>query len=141
MSDKQTGQCLCGGVKFETGAVHQIDVCHCKMCRRWSAGPFIGADFRSGVTVTEDATLAWYESSDWARRGFCKNCGASLFYCLKEDPNFWSISAGALDLPDGLSLGKEIFVDEKPGYYDLAGDHPRLTAAEFMAQLAPPADD
>lgn len=141
MTEKLNGKCLCGDVQFETGMPHQIDVCHCSMCQRWAAGPFVGADFRGGVTITRDDGLAWYDSSDWAKRGFCKNCGSSLFYRLKEDPDFWAIAAGALSLPAGMSLGKEIFVEEKPDYYAMAGDHPRLTGAEFMASLQAKPDD
>ncbi len=135
MSEPIKGRCLCGAVEFEVAEVREVDACHCSMCRHWTGGVFIGADVRGGVTLTKDESLAWYDSSDWAKRGFCKICGASLFYRLKPDPDVWAISAGALDLPAGLSIGKEIFVDEKPDYYDLAGDQPRLTAAEFMAQL------
>jgi len=32
-------------------------------------------------------------------------------------------------------LAGEIFIDDKPHVYDLAGDHPRMTGAEFMASL------
>jgi hypothetical protein len=141
MTDKIKGHCLCGSVTFETVAPHSIDVCHCSMCRRWVGGPFVGADFRGGVTVTNDATLVWYDSSEWAKRGFCSTCGSSLFYRLKADEAFWAICAGTLDLPEGSALGKEIFVDEKPGYYALAGEHPRLTGAEFMASMQSAPDD
>jgi len=136
-----SGKCLCGDVQFETPMPRHIDACHCDMCRRWNGGPFIGADFRENITLTKDTGLKWYDSSDWAKRGFCKTCGCSLFYCLKDNPNFWSIAGGALDLPDGLSLGKEIFIDEKPDYYDLAGDHPRLTGAEAFAAFTLEQDD
>ncbi len=139
--NKLTGHCLCGGVQFETPMPGHIDACHCDMCRRWNGGPFIGADFRHGITLTQADSLAWYDSSDWAKRGFCKICGTSLFYCLKEDPNFWSISGGTLNLPEGLTLGKEIFIDEKPDYYDLAGDQPKLTGAEALAAFTAGQDD
>jgi len=129
------GQCLCGDVQFETPLPGHIDACHCTTCRNWNGGPFIGADFRDGIKITKDKGLTWYESSDWAKRGFCKTCGASLFYCLKNDPYFWSVAGGALNLPNGLALGKEIFIDEKPDYYNLAGEHKRLTGAEAFAEF------
>jgi len=129
------GQCLCGDVQFETPMPGHIDACHCTTCRNWNGGPFIGADFREGITLTKDTGLTWYESSEWTKRGFCKTCGSSLFYCLKDNPDFWSIAGGALDLPSGLSLGKEIFIDEKPDYYDLSGDQRRLTGAEAFAEF------
>jgi len=133
MSGKLKGQCLCGDVQFETPMPGHIDACHCTTCRSWTGGPFVGADFRDGITLTKTDGLTWYESSEWAKRGFCKTCGSSLFYCLNDNPGFWSVASGALDLPAGLHLGKEIFIDEKPDYYDLAGDQPRLTGAEAFA--------
>ncbi len=133
--NKITGSCLCGEVQFEAPALHHLDVCHCKMCQRWNGGPFFGADYREPVTITKGETLSWYDSSEWARRGFCNKCGSSLFYRLKDNDSFWAVSAGALDLPSGISIEKEIFIDEKPDYFELAGDRPRLTGHEFFAQL------
>jgi hypothetical protein len=34
-------------------------------------------------------------------------------------------------------LAEEIFIDEKPGYYDFAGERDRLTAAEVRAKYSP----
>lgn len=141
MTMTHKGHCLCGAVQFEVDAVHEIDVCHCNTCRRWNGGPFVGADIRGQVRFTSDETLTWYESSEWAKRGFCNKCGASLFYKLNEQDDFWSISAGALDLPDGLAIAKEIFVDEKPDYYNFSGDQPRHTGPEFLAMIQGQSDD
>ena len=136
-----TGKCLCGAVEFEIDAVQEIDVCHCNMCRSWNGGPFVGADIRGSVRFKSDDTLKWYASSDWAKRGFCGKCGASLFYKLNNQDDFWSISAGVFDLPNGLSIGKEIFVDEKPDYYDFSGNQPRYTGPEFLAMIQGQADE
>ncbi len=136
MNTIHKGQCLCGDVEFETPAPSHIDACHCKMCQTWTGSIFIGADFREGITITNDKGLTWYESSEWAKRGFCQTCGSSLFYCLKDNNNFWAVAAGCLDLPTSTTLNKEIFIDEKPNYYTLAGDHSRQTGAEFLATLS-----
>jgi len=136
MTARIEGNCLCGGVEFNTGDIHHLDACHCSMCQRWTGGPFLGADYRNGdVQITKNDTLKWFESSDWAKRGFCSNCGSSLFYRLNDVPEFWAVCAGALNLPKDTSITKEIFIDEKPDYYKLAGDRDRLTGAEFLAQL------
>ena len=130
------GKCLCGDVQFTTPKPAAVDACHCDTCQGWVGGPFIGADFyEGGITFTKEDGLTWYASSDWAKRGFCKTCGSSLFYRLNDNEGFWAICAGALDLPEGYKMGKEIFIDSKPEYYSLAGDHPRMTGEEFMASL------
>lgn len=134
-ANKIIGQCLCGDVQFEINPPEGVDVCHCKMCRNWLGGPFIGVDVQGGIHFNQDSSLTWYESSEWAKRGFCKTCGSSLFYTLKENPDFWSVTAGSLDLSDGLHIGKEIFIDEKPDYYDFTGQQTRMTGAEFFAHI------
>lgn len=106
------------------------------MCRKWTGGAFLGVDYSAGgVEITESETLSWYDSSEWAQRGFCNRCGSSLFYRVKEDDSFMAICAGALEIPEGLSLQKEIFIDEKPDYYSFAGDQKTFTGAEFFASM------
>lgn len=136
MARKIHGQCLCGGVAFDVIAEDKLDVCHCKMCQRWTGSVFIdlGVEDRD-ITFTADETLTWYDSSEWAKRGFCNRCGSSLFYRMKEDGAKWAVLAGTLDLPDGMHIHEEIFIDEKPDYYDLAGDRARLTGAEILARF------
>lgn len=48
------------------------------------------------------------------------------------------LSVGALDDSAPFTLAGEIYIDEKPDFYDLAGDHPRMTGAEFLASLQLP---
>lgn len=131
------GQCLCGSVAFELkNDIKHVDACHCKMCQHWSGGAFIGVSASDDdINFKADSTLTWYNSSAWARRGFCSKCGSSLFYKLIKKVDYWAISSGALSLPDGIEMEKEIFVDEKPDYYAFTGDHPRLTREETMAMI------
>jgi hypothetical protein len=126
------GACHCGGIKFELPASDHIDACHCDICRRLTSGPFIGLDCHAGFNLTKSESLKWYESSGWARRGFCSICGANLFYNLKGSETY-SVSAGALNIPHGTQLTKEIFIDEKPDYYAIAGERTRLTGEEVFA--------
>jgi len=121
------GQCDCGAVAFEvTGARADISVCHCGQCRRtsghcWAAtnAPF------DQVKFTNDAGLKWYTSSDWAKRGFCKDCGSSLFYRMNSEAGI-GIAAGCFDGPTGFKVAKHIFVADKGDYYDIADDAPQI---------------
>jgi hypothetical protein len=132
-----SGRCLCGAVRFETlgPAKRAIDVCHCAMCRRWGSGPFIGLGYDGEVVFEGAANIGVYTSSGWAERGFCKTCGTSLYWHFLGSDHY-SFAAGTLDDPSGLDLAYQIFIDEKPAYYDLANDTPRLTGAEAMAAFA-----
>ena len=130
----QKGQCLCGGVKFEADVNDfGIHACHCTMCRTWSSSPLFAVGVAS-ITFEDEANISAYASSDWAERGFCKQCGTSLFYRLKET-NHHIVCCGLFEDQSQFKLEGEIFVDENPGGYAFAGEHPRLTGEEFMASL------
>lgn len=132
---KQNGKCLCGAVTVQaTIPEPEIHACHCNMCRRWSSSPLF-AVMTEQVSFSGEAHIRHYESSEWAERGFCSKCGTSLFYRLKE-PNQYLLCTGLFDA--AFELTGEIYVDENPGGYAFAGDHPRLTGDEFMASLQPP---
>ena len=127
-----TGRCLCSRVRYVAQDVEtDIHSCHCGMCRRWSGGPVFAAGVAS-VSFEGEENLTRYASSDWAERGFCKNCGTNLFYHLKQ-PDHYVMWISTMDDLAPFKLTGEIYIDDKPDFYDLAGDHPRLTGEEFLA--------
>jgi len=77
------------------------------------------------LTIESESTLSWYQSSDRAERGFCTNCGSSLFY-RPIDSDHVSVAMGALDRPTGTHLRRHIFVADKGDYYDIADGLPQL---------------
>jgi hypothetical protein len=134
-STKHTGRCLCGAVTYEgSGAIHGPHVCHCRQCARWGGGPAIGLEFSEGIQF--QGPVKWYRSSEWAERGFCSECGSTIFYRL-VDGSVFSVGAGSVDDQSALhAIGQHIFVDSKPGYYDFADNSPRLTSDEFLAMIS-----
>ena len=86
------------------------------------------------IDFTGEQFIKRYDSSQWAERGFCSECGTNLFYHLKGTPTY-IVATGSFDDQAQFALTGEIYVDEKPPAYDFAGDHPRQTAAEFEATL------
>ena len=126
MTDSPTshgGGCQCGAVRYEvTGKLRGVVNCHCDICRRLH-GAF-GAYTKianADLAVTEERGLAWYQSSATARRGFCRDCGASLFW---QPAGFatTSIAAGSLDQPSGLKTIGHIYIAEKADFYEIADD-------------------
>ena len=138
-AQKRTGGCLCGAVRF-TAVPEKSDfgVCHCGMCRRWSAGPFFALECGGTVEVDDASNLGIYRSSEWAERCFCKVCGTPLFYRL-VGKDFYAVSAEAFDDRHELVMTSQIFIDEKPAYYDFANKTHNMTGAEVFAAFAPPA--
>lgn len=126
------GKCLCGAVRFQLReAAQETTLCHCAMCRNWCGGmPFAGVNAK--VTLQQSDSLRWWNSSEWGERGFCGDCGSSLFW-RSPGLDIWEISAGALACSDGLKLAGHIFIDNKAAFYELADNAPRHTGAEHTA--------
>ena len=134
----RAGGCLCGAVRFtarldRTG----FGVCHCKMCQRWSGGPFAAITVPGdGVDWQGAEAIGRIRSSDWAERGWCTLCGSGLFYRITAPgphAGDWEIPIGLFDDANGLTLEREIFIDRKPDSYALAGHHQTMTEAEVIA--------
>jgi|SRR5277367_4408635 len=125
MDSVVSGGCMCRAVRYEVrGPLRDVICCHCQQCRQ-SSGHFVAATAcrKSNFHLLSAETLAWYSFVPGLRRGFCKNCGASLFF---EDINGerLSIAAGTLDLPQGLRIAAHIYAAEKGDYYSITDDVP-----------------
>ena len=132
-----TGICLCGAVKVSaTAKKPSVAACHCDMCRRWSAGPFMAVNCQS-VSFEGDENIGRIRSSDWAERGYCTKCGSNLFYHLVDSSDY-QISAGLFDDQSMLRLSLQVFIDSKPQYYEFSNETKTMTAAEVIAAFAPP---
>src|SRR5262245_3653990 len=97
------GGCLCGAVRYELrGESTSVTYCHCSMCRKWHGhvGAYAAVD-RASFVITEPRALAWYASSPKVRRGFCRECGSSLFYDHADLPKM-AFAAGTVDQPTNL---------------------------------------
>ncbi|WP_421863335.1 GFA family protein [Motiliproteus sp.] len=138
---KVSGRCLCGAVAV---AVQQVDPsvssCHCRMCRRWGGGPLHALDCGADVAFTGVDHIATFDSSEWAERGFCRDCGTHLFYRIKASGQY-ILPVGLLDDEPSWQLQAQIFVDEKPAYYNFAESTKMMTGAEVFAMYAPPEID
>ncbi|WP_100902065.1 GFA family protein [Nostoc flagelliforme] len=132
------GSCLCRAVSFSTTSMSKnVGACHCGMCRNWGGGPLLVVDCESDVNFSGEENIGVYQSSQWAERGFCKQCGSYLFYKLKQN-NQYFIPVGLFENCEGLVLDHQVFIDEKPKYYCFANQTENLTGAEVFAQFAPP---
>jgi hypothetical protein len=117
-----TGKCLCGAVRFEVeGPLRDVVVCHCGECRRWSGHVWAATAVDRGcLRIAEHGALRWIDSPECvthARRGFCAECGSSLFWDAPGRDTI-SIAAGALDAPTGLSTEREIYTEFAGDYYE-----------------------
>lgn len=115
---ERRGQCLCGGISFTvTGKMRDVVWCHCGQCLHWHGhiGGYTAGTWPD-IALRGADRIAWYKSSDTARRGFCRDCGSSLFW-EGANRDYVSIAAGALELPTGLVTARHIYVEDKGDYY------------------------
>lgn len=121
-----TGRCLCGAVRFEVrGPLRDVLLCHCVECRRWSGHVFAATSAkRDDLVLLDETALRWIPSPDSesdARRGFCGDCGSSLFWDAPGRDTI-SIGVGSLDEPTGLKTIGHVYAGQAGDYYDLPDD-------------------
>ncbi len=121
------GSCLCGKVKIEvSGSLRSPDGCHCHQCRKITGHFLVSTDIpRSALKVTGGEFVKWFRSSDKVQRGFCAECGSTLFW----DPlsNDWtSVAMGVFDDATEVCMDKHIYVASKGDYYDINDDLPQF---------------
>lgn len=137
---KLSGGCLCGAAKFTaTPENHHVGACHCDMCRRWTAGPFLTVGCTDTLEIEDNSAISVYKSSEWAERHFCSKCGSTLWYKFVSS-NEHFVSAGVFDDTTGFKFQHQIFVDEKPDFYTFSNETKNMTGAEVIAAFAPPSD-
>ena len=127
------GKCLCGSIEIETPDQNDVGLCHCSVCRRWAGGPMFAVHCGSEVSFSGKKPSR-YQSSDWAERGFCPDCGTHLFYHLLPG-NEYILPAGLFQDQD-FHLSSEIFIDEKPVYYELKNETHKMTGQQVFEQFA-----
>ncbi len=122
-----TGGCHCGAVQYQVkGPLRGVVNCHCTECTRLNGhfGPHSKAQ-KAHVEFVRDDGLAWYKITEKASRGFCRRCGAGLFWD-HADQDAYGIVAGSLDQPTGLETIGHIFVAEKSDFYNITDGLPQF---------------
>jgi hypothetical protein len=118
----KTGSCLCGAVAFTVnGPMQDALACHCIQCRKqtgnyWTSSSVADAD----LVFDKKAGLKWYAASDQAKRGFCGECGSTLFW-KQNGAITTSICVGSIDGKTELKLAGHIYCDFAGDYYEIAG--------------------
>ena len=112
-----TGGCQCGAVRFRVeGALGDASICHCRMCQKAMG------NFYAPLVSVRSARLDWtrgepkkFQSSNYAFRGFCADCGTPLTY---EAPDGVALAIGAFDHPDEIAPVVQWGTEAKLPYVD-----------------------
>ena len=103
MANSTTGGCLCGELRYELGSpTDRIIQCHCRNCQKIS-----GAGASTNILIDTDQLVFTKgepkiyvdtaASGNKLNRGFCANCGSSLFSQRHNMMNKMVLKAGSLD--------------------------------------------
>ncbi|PSJ63938.1 GFA family protein [Pseudaminobacter soli (ex Li et al. 2025)] len=137
MSERKTGSCGCGAVRFTTsGPLRGVVYCHCSQCRKQSGHFFAATNVAdSDIEIKGAENITWYSGSEVARRGFCRVCGSALFW-KHDELDTISVLAGAFDTPSGLVADSHIFLADKGDYYEIDDGLPQFATSAPSVKVA-----
>lgn len=141
MTDR-AGRCLCGAVRFTARDVPAaFGACHCEMCRRWTGSALLGVTVPAGnVTWEGTGHIATRQTSAWAERAWCRECGSGLWFRVTTEGAYsgdLELPIGLFDDANGMAMTNEIYIDHKPDSYGFAGEGRTLmTRADCVAKFA-----
>ncbi len=142
MTDQGTirsGGCLCGAVRFDARNVPDtFGICHCPSCRRWTGSALFEVSIKSDdITWTGAEHIAMRQTSDWAERAWCRECGTVLYFRQTKEDKWYGgtdVPLGLFDDPNGFTLTHEIYTDQTPDGLHIADTgQKRLTRADVIA--------
>lgn len=109
-----TGQCACGAVTFKADVSKTFGVCHCRMCRRWVGGVWMGV--RTEKEPKINGPIKVWKSSKIANRANCENCGSAIWHRANIGKSA-TLGLGLFDDQTGWEMKRQIFIEEQPDHY------------------------
>jgi len=137
MSDKITGGCRCGAVRYECDAEPILaGHCHCTACQRAS-----GTDKNSAVALPQDAFRLTGEITEYtvkadsgndSTRGFCPTCGDPITGHNTGMAGMMMVTAASLDDPSVFQPQMDIFVASAQPWDHMDPDLPKFPGMPDM---------
>ena len=109
--------CLCNGISLKIkGEFRPVINCHCIQCAK-THGNYAAytSVLEENIVFKSKKTLKWYKSSTKAKRGFCNNCGASIFF--KRSESISELSRDAVPTRTGLPFSLYISISWTTALY------------------------
>lgn len=101
-------QCLCGSVSLQVEHNNEVHACHCDKCRSRSGGAAFALTAAAPPQIEGAENISRYQSSEWAQRAFCRQCGTDLFVQAGDD---YYVNAGLFADHAAFGLTMQIFID------------------------------
>ncbi len=128
------GSCLCNQVQYEIdGEFEDVLNCHCSMCRKLHASAFrtrAKIKTASWKTIQGEKFIKFYQSSPGEHKGFCAECGSSLFTKFDHYPDILGFPLGTLDTDPNVKPSRHIYVANKAAWHEITDNLPQQQALE-----------
>lgn len=133
MSEIMTGGCQCGRVRFEAEPTELLGYfCHCRMCQR-----AVGHVYAAFVNLPR-TKVRWtraepdrYDSSSFAKRGFCRACGTPLTFEY-DDGESMDLTLGAFDDPAAFGFKHHFGVESRVEAFRHTEGFPEYRASDYQ---------
>ncbi len=132
------GNCLCGAIEFTAELPSRwVAHCHCTMCQKAGGSAFItwvGLEENRCVIHDPQLQLQWFNSSNEAKRGFCKTCGSALFFKSSRWPDEIHVTLSNFQTPVDKAPQVHAFWDTHVDWVVLNDELPRKSAVEIFGE-------
>jgi len=122
------GACICGEVTFE---YHSPSLwcahCHCSLCQRAHGAPlvtWVGVS-QQRFALTTGNSLRWYGSSTDSERGFCCNCGSTLFFRSQRWPGEVHIARSNINDDIDIQPSTHVHCESQAHWFPFSDELPR----------------
>ncbi len=116
MSQKISGGCACGAIRYETDADPVVMLnCHCRDCQRAAGSAYAAVMVVPAASVTMHGEPRYFktvgDAGHTVGRGFCVNCGSPVAIMLERMPDVLGLHAASLDDPSHYQPAVDIFTE------------------------------
>lgn len=81
-------------------------------------------------SIGGEESLRWYASSEDSERGFCSNCGSTLFFRSQRWPGELHVALANIDGEADLAPTAHTYWESHAPWFPFADDLPRKTGEE-----------
>ncbi|CAB3695514.1 GFA family protein [Trinickia soli] len=120
-----TGGCLCGACRYTSdGTPLNVRACHCRQCQKATGSAFYARVIMPLDGLHVSGPVSWYDAESGLRRGFCSQCGSTLF-SARPSAGTVGIALGSLDEPDRFEPTEHIWTSRKQAWLSIDDGRPQ----------------
>ena len=127
--ERVTGSCLCGKLGFSTQLpTLWVAHCHCSLCQKNAGATLVTwAGFNEADVIIDDSDkiLKWYSATENAYRGFCGECGSTLFFKSARWPGELHITVVNIHQPLDREPQAHVYWSSHQPWLPIADDLPK----------------